>query len=64
MKARNVVAHESASSFAQLLLSDDFKDSDAYHQWVDAFQIVYNATIEELASQQEDTDNDLFGNLK
>ena len=57
---RNIAAHESLDSFASLLSSPFFKDTEVYFKWKDAFPVVCKMTIEEVNEQAVDPNAELL----
>lgn len=55
IERRNTAAHETKGDFAHLLLSDPFRGTHPYELWKDLFPILYGASIE-LVAAQEDAD--------
>ncbi|KAJ9641425.1 hypothetical protein H2199_005395 [Coniosporium tulheliwenetii] len=49
--ARNISAHNTPEAFAQLLLSEAFRNSSNYFVWKDIFPVVYGASIEKVAAR-------------
>lgn len=60
VNARNVSAHQSFESFAALLTTSYYKDSEVYFQWRDAFPLVCKDTIEELSKSASRTKSALL----
>ena len=60
MQQSNSAAHDSAEDFAMLLLSFKSNYPSVYHLWAEAFPLVYNATVEELAQRGQDIEQELF----
>jgi len=58
---RNAAAHSTGNEFASLLLSLKETHPQAYHQWAEAFPIVYGGTIEELGERNRSIDDDILG---
>jgi len=54
IKSRNQAAHESEIEFARLLVLEVYKDE--YHFWKDAFPLLYDGSIEEVAARKEESD--------
>jgi hypothetical protein len=60
VQERNSAAHDSAEEFAVLLLSLKRTHPNVYYKWADAFPLVYDRTVEDLAKRAEDVNKD-FG---
>ncbi|KAI9771665.1 MAG: hypothetical protein M1840_001881 [Geoglossum simile] len=53
IERRNSAAHDTSAEFAQLLLTERFRDTPAFFLWRDVFPLVYGRDIEEIASDEE-----------
>jgi hypothetical protein len=60
---RNSSAHDTEDAFASLLNSVAFRGSGAYQTWKDAFPLLYNRTIEELAEGFDEAERPLNRDL-
>ncbi|MCJ1248538.1 hypothetical protein MMC30_005756 [Trapelia coarctata] len=60
-RKRNEVAYETGVEFAQLLMTDEYRNSHVYKKWAELFTFAYGRTIEEAYNDNLEELEDLIG---